>query len=106
MKKIFNKFGLVGIVSFICFIFLNCVKVSATVIDLSITSSELYSQTNTYDYNVNVIDNENMGKEGNRRYVMNYSDNGNVVDTGSPMLTVLTHGYINGVILAMMNLDM
>ncbi len=96
-KKIFN-FIFIGLFIFIILINFR-IDVNAIInsISLDITSAELYSATNTYNYNPNVTYNNSSlipGEENNRLYIMNsISDkNLNGMSADAPLLTVLTHG--------------
>ena len=82
MKKIFTVFIFVLLIV-VCLFFANPVYAAENT-KFNIDSTELYNQTNTYDYTG--LNNPNEG-----RYNMSLKKDNDVSDE-KPLLTVLTHG--------------
>jgi hypothetical protein len=82
MKKRFTVFIFVLLIV-VCLFFANPVSAEGNT-EFNINSTDLYSQTNTYDYTGVKNPNE-------ERYNMSLK-NGNDVSEDKPLLTVLTHG--------------
>ena len=95
MKKLVNRvLSLLIVVVLAVILFKNkSVIINASSNNFNINSSQLYSSTNTYNYNTNINDSIRPGIENNILYIMNSKNdrNGNVVSTEAPLITVLTH---------------
>jgi hypothetical protein len=82
MKKRFTVFIFVLLIV-VCLFFANPVSAEGNT-EFNINSTDLYSQTNTYDYT-------GLKNPNEERYNMSLK-NGNDVSDEKPLLTVLTHG--------------